>query len=162
MPADRRRRKHLCPYCGEITGPRPTISKMRDAAWKVFARYIKLRDARMIDGIWRCECVTCGRVMELDDTGCHAGHFLDGRRKGVLFQEVAVHCQCAQCNVFLHGNKERYVLFMVETYGLSAVREMIAQKHRDAGSWTMQELEDIADHYENLGRLRAAELGIPY
>lgn len=162
VPEDRRRREHRCPYCDEVTGPRRTISQVRDATWDIFARYIKLRDAELIAGRWMNRCVTCGKLMELGDPSCHAGHYVDGRRKGILFVPSAVHCQCARCNVFLHGNKEQYAIYMVKRYSLDVLEALVIQKNRDAGTWTYEELEQIADHYETLGRHRAAEMGVEY
>lgn len=58
-----------------------------------------------------------------------ASHFLDGRHGAVLFNPNGVWPGCVRCNIFLHGNKIKYTLFMQEKFGLAYVEEMIARSH---------------------------------
>jgi hypothetical protein len=124
---------------------------MKKVAWALFSRYIKLRHS------WQgktsadryCKCVTCGMVQTVDSANMHAGHFLDGRTKGILFHEYCVHPQCKKCNIMKHGNKDVYWPYMLKTYGQDVIDELLALKRRHQGSWTISELQDICDLYEN-------------
>lgn len=68
--------------------------------WKVFAKYIKLRDNKT--------CFTCGK--KADGYALHAGHFIPKAAGGLAlyFHEDNVHAQCAGCNLFLAGNQYIY------------------------------------------------------
>ena len=87
-------------------------AKAKALAWGAFSAYIRQRDPL---------CVTCGAPTK------QSGHFIDGRRNAVLFSEEGVHGQCAMCNVYLHGNKVQYWLFMEKTYGRPTIDRLIAE-----------------------------------
>ena len=135
-----------------------TVSKMKKAVWSTFAQYIKYRDAQWFDGELKCRCVTCGVLLGVDEPTLHAGHFLDSRCKGILFDDRGVHSQCASCNVFKHGNKDAYWPFMLQEYGQEVIDQLTKQKHANNQSWTIHELRDTADLYENLLAERKKQL----
>ena len=99
------------------------------------------------DGI--CTCVTCGKRLAWQ--AMDAGHFLGGRRKGILFEPRCVHAQCKQCNAI--NPFEKYWVWMEARYGRQTIDELISQKwDRDENSWTRSELLAIIDDYTD--RLR--------
>ena len=101
---------------------------LKDKAWKVFALYIKLRDA---DGQGLCECCTCGKVLEFDSGDCQAGHFVAGRGGAVLYDSKVVHAQCGICNLWNNGEQAKYLLFMKRKHGHSDedIESLLNKKH---------------------------------
>jgi len=100
---------------------------LKEKAWKMFALYIKLRDAN-VEGV--CSCCTCGKRLAFDQKDCQAGHFVAGRSNAVLFNSKVVHAQCATCNIFNSGEQGKYVLFMKKRYGYSDedIEKMLQEK----------------------------------
>lgn len=95
------------------------LTKKKEKLWKVFSKYIRLRDK----GI----CFTCGRFSE--GSGYHAGHFIPSAVGGLAlrYNELNVHGQCYHCNINLGGWGERYAQKMEEKYGrkmVDALRQM--------------------------------------
>lgn len=125
---------------------KPSHKKLKKDAWAWFSKYIRLRDCLKTTGTkeWGF-CITCSRRFHFKEL--QAGHFVDGRGNGVLFQEDGVHAQCMQCNYFKSGNKDVYTPKMVEMYGLARVEELQAEK-RIIKSFTNDELQEISDKYE--------------
>lgn len=161
VPEDRRRRKHDCPHCGNAMGKRETISQLKKEAWKAFACYIKLRDSYPDDRGQRVvACVTCGEIFSWNDSKIHAGHFLDGRRKGIIFDERCTHAQCAKCNLFMNGNKDAYWPFMLARYGMRIIDRLLEQKHQGDGVWTPEDLRGVAETYRSKARELANKLGV--
>lgn len=107
-------------------------AKAKQAAWAAFSLFIRTRDPK---------CVTCGAETK------QAGHFIDGRRNAVLFSEMGVHGQCAMCNVYLHGNKIKYWLFMEEKYGRKVIDKLILESTQTVQYKTHDYLE-IAELYK--------------
>jgi len=120
------------------------IKPLKQKAWKIFALYIKMRDADK-DGM--CECVTCGAILPFDSGDCQAGHFVTGRTNDVLFKESIVHCQCAVCNIYKNGNQGLYTIFMKKKYGLSDedIEDMLRKNHAGV-KLTITDLENIIDY----------------
>lgn len=94
--------------------------KAKEKAWKYFSKFIRLKYSNK-EG--ECRCVTCGVIKKSIGRGCiQAGHFVDGRKNAVLFNEEVVFPQCATCNMspsfsFPYGkggNYPEYIRFMVE------------------------------------------------
>jgi hypothetical protein len=77
-------------------------------------RHVRLRDADKL-------CCTCKTATA--DSFFHAGHFLSvGASKDTRFNLMNIHKQCAQCNKFGGGERDRYRVFMVEKYGEDRVK----------------------------------------
>lgn len=121
------------------------VKKQKAKTWKVFSRYIRLRDCleRTGDPQWG-NCFTCGRSKPFKEL--QAGHFIEGRGNAVLFHEDLVHTQCAQCNIFKHGNLNVYERKMVELYGEQKVQEFL-QLRLAVKKWKPGELEEIEQYF---------------
>lgn len=117
------------------------IKKIKDKAWAVFSKYIRLRDTNKLG----TECFTCRKYG--DWKKMDAGHYLPGRYKSILFDERMVHAQCKQCNQ-LHGNWPEYDKRMKQEYGEEEVEKMKNQYKRFIGKWTEDELEKIHLKYK--------------
>lgn len=128
-----------CPYCSEWNGK--NLSALKAYAWKLFAKSVKWLWSDRITH--RCRCVTCGVELHREDSSLHAGHFLGGRGKGILFDRRCVHPQCRQCNVILRGNSDAYWPFMLNMYGMEVCDELLRKKSQHNGSWTHDELRAV-------------------
>lgn len=122
--------------------PKPTVSSLKKKLWKLFARYVKERD--------KFKCVTCGQKVE--GRNAQAGHYLPKSACNLeyYFHERNVHCQCAGCNLFLHGNAPAYRKFIVRQYGKKTLDDLENNYRRtfngDAHMWLL----DKIDEYQNL------------
>lgn len=102
-----------------------TATKAKKKAWDAFSLYIRYRDSkRTIGNFIQCKCITCGTVRPTTGAGCiHAGHFIPGRKNGVLFHEDLVHGQCGVCNMWKKGDWINYERAMIALYGRDKVEE---------------------------------------
>jgi hypothetical protein len=123
-----------------------TTGQWKKMAWEQFASYIKLRDSR--DGGITASCVTCGKQVKLGTRDCQAGHFLQGRTKGILFDERCVHVQCWACNVAKGGMSDVYWPFMYRKYGPQVIDELLEAQARNQGSWKPGELQEVYRTYQ--------------
>lgn len=114
---------------------------LKAKAWKIFSEYIR-RKASDYRGL--CACVTCGK--EDHWKNMQAGHAVGGRTNAILFREDVVHVQCPGCNVFKHGNYNRYSLFMIDKYGRDHFEYLLSLKNKPM-KLTEQDLEDIIEKY---------------
>lgn len=121
--------------------PKPkTVGKLKQDAAALLQRLVRMKYA---DDNGMCECVTCGKVGHYKDMD--GGHFVSRRWTATLLVEENIHPQCKGCNNFRNGAPDDYALFMIDTYGMEAMRELIDSKHRVV-KYTRIDLEDmIAD-----------------
>ena len=124
-----------------------TVRKSKQAAWTVFARYIRMRDClKTTDSLEYGECVSCDRTLpfaELD-----AGHFIP-KKSGNYFSERGVNAQCHKCNRFLSGNQLPYRREIIERYGEGVDLEL-EEEARQSIRFTVQGLQDLRKHYQSL------------
>ena len=105
--------------------------------WRnVFSPYIRQRDK----GI----CFTCGKKGDWKKQ--HAGHFVHKSYTPIYFDETNVHCQCATCNTFEHGNLIEYTLRMIKKYGKEHV-EHLKKEGNKVKKWKSVELVDLIEKY---------------
>lgn len=82
--------------------------------WRVFSKFIRLRDANWQGYI---SCISCSIVRPLND-GMDAGHFIDaGSDKALKYNELNVNGQCRSCNYFKSGNKLEYRRNLIQKIG---------------------------------------------
>jgi len=123
-----------------------TIKGLKEELWKIFSKYIKIRDCLIATGSpEQGECFTCnetGHILKFQ-----AGHFISGRHNAYLFSERGVHTQCVKCNLTLGGNPHEYRRQMVKLYG----EEMTMQLEEEAKQikkFTISELEELIEYYK--------------
>ena len=110
------------------------------------SRYIRLKHA---DKDGNCKCVTCGIVKPWKEL--QAGHFVDSRNLTVLFDEELIYPQCVACNMFKHGNKVEYTLFMLRKgYSAEEITEMVNKKFKTRKISDAEYLEMIDDLEDKL------------
>lgn len=98
-----------------------SISYLKKKAWVLFSLFIRKRDS--VNGLVRC--VSCPAVVPWHES--HASHFIDGRSGSVLFNPEIVYASCARCNLWLHGNKIPYTIFMQKKFGAERVEQMLIE-----------------------------------
>ena len=119
------------------------IKSLKTKAWKLFSRYIRLRDCLKTTGTITCgECITCGEFYPFEKL--QAGHFIAGRSNAILFDEEITHSQCYACNVGLHGNVLVYRRKIIEMYG-EGYDLVLEARSKKLHKFTIDELEDLIE-----------------
>ena len=98
--------------------------------------YIRARDRDQ-------PCISCGKRLE---KGYHAGHFRPTTHAPTRFNEDNIHGQCIQCNLYLHGNTERYKESLVLRIGLDRVNKLF-EPHEPA-KWTIEDLKTMKTEFK--------------
>ena len=127
---------------GERKPKKKSLVKYKKETWAEFSRYIRMKYA---DENGMVVCVTCGAVKHYRDQ--QAGHFLDGRRNSVLFDERNVHPQCVKCNMFNGGAKVAYYDYMRGRYGQEVIDELKLLDKQER-KFTVIELQEMAKRYK--------------
>ncbi len=101
--------------------------------------YIRQRDSY--------RCFTCGN--QLDKYTSDAGHFIPrSSYSDTMYDETNLHCQCAGCNTYRHGNLTEYTVKMIEMYGIDHVNSL--RRRRDiVKRWKVSEIEDLIEYYKD-------------
>ena len=77
---------------------------------KVFNTYIRIRDKGK-------PCISCDKFLKPNDI--NAGHFYSvGAYANLRFNELNVHNQCIECNLYKHGNVLEYSLRLPNRIGI--------------------------------------------
>lgn len=130
-----------------------TIPKLRDKVWRVFSRYIRLKNAEQYDNTFYIWCVTCGKTYPFAEM--QSGHFKHGKDRECYFDERNVHPQCVACNHFHKTTAmQKYTVFMLGKYGREVVDELLNSKKV---IWKREVLEDILETYKK--KLKELEEG---
>jgi hypothetical protein len=95
---------------------RKKVVKQLDAA---YSQYIRLKDARMLNGKLKATCVTCLSTKYWREQ--QNGHFFTRGRYSTRWNDINCHVQCPACNIFLKGNYIPYTLYMIDRYGRETV-----------------------------------------
>lgn len=124
-----------------------TVASLKKKAWTIFSKYIRLRDCLNDSGTsdWGY-CVSCKAPTNF--VGGHAGHFLSGRMKPVLFNEGVCFLQCPRCNIFRHGNYEGYTKNLIQRYGIEHVMKLWEIKESTDWIWSTDELKEVIEKYK--------------
>ena len=128
-----------------------TAKTLKLKAWRKFSEYIRRIHS---DNDGNVVCVTCGKLMHWKDS--QAGHFVGSRNNTVLLREDLVHPQCAGCNVFLHGNQGKYVIFMMETYNLTRrkIDSLLNLRHKTKRMTKADWEDEVVKWTEKLNKLK--------
>jgi len=117
-----------------------TISKLKNDVWKIFSRYVRLRDCLRTTGSpYYGECISCEETKHI--RLLDAGHFIP-KKNGNYFSERGVNAQCRKCNRFLGANQLSYRRGIIERYG-EGVDEELEAEARKTKKFTISELEEL-------------------
>jgi hypothetical protein len=112
-----------------------SIKSLRKKLWKLKSEYVR----RFEHGI----CFTCGDTRPWKEQ--QAGHYI--HKDCLDYDEINIHCQCARCNKWLHGNTGVYAERLIAKYGAEKI-ELLRQKSQQIKKWSVQELEDLIETYK--------------
>jgi hypothetical protein len=122
-----------------------TRAKLKVDLWKIFSRYIRLKDAD-----WKgfTTCFTCDKYE--DFRLVDAGHYLPkaGNSDALYFSELNVHVQCVNCNRLLDGNVKVYKERLIKKYGEGVILQL--NLLRRSPPYTTQDYKQMIDKYTNL------------
>ena len=113
---------------------KPSIKSLKRKLDKVFAAYIRQRDANK-------PCISCGSRGPLQ-----AGHWIKRQHQSVRWDERNCHGQCVRCNLWLHGNEGAYALALVDKYGRAVVDELLTLK-RQTVKFGRKDYEELIERF---------------
>ena len=130
----------------------PSKKTIKDRAWRVFSKFIRLRDALKTTGtLTHVKCITCGKLLSV--SFCDAGHFVSRRYNATLFDERNVNTQCRYCNRFLDGNLLEYRRQLIKIYR-EGIDTELEDKATEIYKLGINDLTNIAECY----RMKVREL----
>lgn len=127
-----------------LAGQQKTHKQLVKDLDTIFSRYIRLRDALLVDGELLAQCVTCG--IRAPWKSLQNGHYISRGKFGTRWDEKNCHPQCMACNVMKHGNYPEYALFMIKTYGIS-ILDILSMKASAGGKYSRVEMQLMIDDY---------------
>ncbi|MCP3683909.1 MAG: recombinase [bacterium] len=111
---------------------KPKISTLDKKLWRLFSKFIRLRDRFQGD---YCKCISCGSIKHWKDM--HAGHFIGRRHLGTKYDPKNVHAQCCSCNTFGEGEQFKYGQNLIKKYGEGIINELeVKKKLNPKKDWT--------------------------
>ena len=110
--------------------------------WKEFRIFILRRDGY--------RCVICKRGKD-DGVVLQGGHIFPGHHDSTMFSELAVNCQCQNCNNAHNENPHPYRNWFKGKYGQKAFDELKI-KHKRNQALTRGELVELYEHYKNANK----------
>ena len=137
-----------------------TVSKLKKDLWKVFSRYVRLRDAVRTTGNCKSSlCITCERLEDI--TKMDAGHFFSRTHSATLFHEKNVHAQCKRCNMLNGGEQFLYAQKVDKLYGEGTAEELNQLRHTTK-RFSRPELEDMIEEYKEKLNELIDDYGTPW
>lgn len=121
-----------------------TKSKTKSQLVKILdAKYsLYIRNKYAEDGF--VACVSCGKSDEIRNM--QNGHYISRSYYATRWLDKNCHPQCYRCNIALHGNYVFYTKFMINTYGLEVIDELLALS-KVTPRYTKQALQELIDQY---------------
>ncbi len=124
----------------------PKKKTVKDRAWRMFSKYIRLRDCLRTSGTpEQGKCITCGKLLLI--SFCDAGHFISRRHNSTLFDETNCHVQCRYCNRYLNGNLLEYRRQIIKLYGKGA-DIALEKKARETRKYSLEDLTTLEKEYK--------------
>jgi len=130
-----------------------TIRQLDKKLWRIFSKYIRLRDC---DNNGMGKCISCGKpiwVFRIEDKihfnqQAHAGHYYNkgSNYRALKYDEKNVNLQCCHCNTFLEGNKQGYKKGLIKKYGEEVLQYLEIKKSNQC-KWSYGEYEVLIKHY---------------
>ena len=131
-----------------------SLNKLDDKLWKIFSKYIRLRDCNKKGLI---KCISCGKFKPWKESD--AGHFISRRKKATKFNEKNVNAQCVYCNRFDQGSQYAHSKAIDRKYG-EGTAEYLYNLSQVLTKLTRDWYEDTIKIYKEKTKKREKELGI--
>jgi len=129
------------------------IASLKKRLWKEFSLFIKLRHS--VDGNY-CFCITCGQIIRIGDSSCHAGHYLNKKSFSVhYFDERNVRPQCAGCNTYSEGETITFRENLIGEIGIDQVEDLERTRHGIAKRSRAWYIDKIIHYANEIQKLRA-------
>ena len=125
---------------------KPSLGLLKRKAWKLCSEYIRRR-ATDLDG--NTECVACGKVKHWKKF--QAGHLVQGRHLGILFDERGIWPCCYGCNIGKHGNYREYDAFIDNKFGRGyrlALIDDLRRLSKEPTKWTREQYYEPIEIYK--------------
>lgn len=135
---------------------KPSITKLKKHAIKVFNRAVKYRDSELYEDQWIFTCITCPRQVVFSwfdgnkwrfNKQAHAGHFQPCQFEPTRFNEMNVNGQCSTCN-YNQGEQYRYASALDRKYGNGTANMLEKEAHRKGYRRSLEELLEIISNAE--------------
>jgi hypothetical protein len=108
---------------------------------KVFNTYIRKRDEGK-------PCISCDKVLKPNDI--NAGHFYSlGAYPNLRFNELNVHNQCIECNLYKHGNVLEYSLRLPKRIGEENYNKLLELRNTPL-QIDITEVQELIKYYKLL------------
>ncbi len=120
---------------------------LKDKAWKLCSIYIRLRNVNEHGFV---KCYTCNTTKHYKEM--QAGHLVDGRTGGILFDERGIRPQCYGCNVCHGGRPLIFLIELEKEIGKErayALRDELMQKKNKPTSLTLIDLQEWVSYFES-------------
>lgn len=121
-----------------------TKAQMKEKAWKMCSRYIRLKD---VDLNGNNTCYTCSSMKPYKQM--QAGHGIAGRGNAILFVEDILRPQCVGCNIFQHGRHDVFVYKLTKELGQERMDYLMSLKHTTL-DYTKEDYEELYERYKRL------------
>lgn len=118
-------------------------SKLKSELDKVFSIYIRQKYS---DSNGYVQCVSCGvkkPIVEMQN-----GHYIGRANMWLRWDERNCHPQCPSCNLFKHGNYPKYTDYLLNTYGMNWLQNLVKEGEL-IKKWTPQDLQERIDYYKS-------------
>lgn len=125
-----------------------TIAVLKKRLQRYFNKWIKLRDGAYF-GFDTVACISCGVVKDINDSGMHAGHYVNSTHTCLRYCEHNVHAQCNTCNMYQRGNLISYRESLCNKITEEKVKELESKRHTQvklSKAW----YEDMIAYYREL------------
>lgn len=124
-----------------------TYKRLKDEAWKMFSKYIRLKYS---DSEGNCRCVTCHKKDHWKNM--QAGHAISGRGGYVMFNEKVVRVQCYGCNVMAGGRYDSFVIYLTQVEKSITIEEYakIKRESQNTHKISIGEMAEIYYKYKDL------------
>lgn len=118
---------------------KPTVTKLKAKADKLFSEYIRRRFAEF-DGF--VSCFTCGVKKHWKEQ--QAGHFASRRHMSTRFDYKNVQVQCQACNIWNQGQQWKFGQYLDLTYGHGTAEELM-QKSKEINKMSRIDYEILIE-----------------
>lgn len=121
---------------------RTDTQRAKDKAWKLCSEYTRRKYA---DKKGYVTCYTCPTTKPWKEM--QAGHGIEGRGNGILFEERCLRPQCFGCNMRHGGRPTIFHVKLQKEYGYGIIEELLIQSKK-AVHFTLFDYEEKISYFK--------------